>query len=263
MWIYHQPQFLQTPADDLTGGHLPAQTIHQPPSLADPVSGATAQLYAFAGSALRTYGPAAYAAGAALMHANQGSTSNRPNAASSSSYNNKPADINPPAPENYIRERTVSYSKAQSQASKKRQMEMTAQLSSLPPPPGSSNSSGSDSHSSSSSSFASVSSPPPVRAQQPRSVSSTLPSGTATSSRSSLRSNNGGGPGGFAFEQINQDDYKDYPAVTNEAMRPPMESPGGTRRGSNWWFWKGEEGNGAPPPLPPSEEERNRGKKNE
>lgn len=195
------------------------------------------------------------------MHANERSTSNRPNAASSSSYNGKPADINPPAPEDYVRERTVSYSKAQGQASKKRQMEMTAQLSSLPLPPGSSNSSGSDSHSSSSS-FASVSSPPPARSQQPRSVSSTLPSGTATSSRSSLRSNNAGGPGGFAFEQINQDDYKDYPAVTNEAMRPPMDSPGGTRRGSNWWFWKGEEGSGGPPPLQ-SEEEKNRGKKNE
>lgn len=72
--IATQPQLFRQSNED---GHDPNQIppphlMNQPPSLADPASGAAAQLFSLAGNVFRQYGPAAVAAGSALLHPMKG-----------------------------------------------------------------------------------------------------------------------------------------------------------------------------------------------
>lgn len=219
-----QPQFLdETPRDPSAPSHV----MHLPPSLADPASGATSQLYSLAGNVLRQYGPAAVAAGSALLHPMNGrapsvrregpatlhrqSNEQMRNLGVQSSYASGSSSAGPPY---QPRERTIS---SQSR----------------------------DSSSSASSSPQYSNNPPPgyrPNTYHPRSVSA--------GPYPVMGGNNGGGRGsvgsriersfvgGYGFEEIRKDELGDYPPVKAVAMEPPM-TPGGTRR--SWWFWGQQE----------------------
>lgn len=270
-----QPQLFEEIPFDPTGV-VPVQT--RPPTLADPASGATAQLYSLAGNLVRTYGPVALAAGSALMHPIE-TRNNRqlqqdvtsptsiisPTSANSNSQprnsdrNYQPADINPPAPEDYIRSRTVSLNQPgtsnsnQAQAARQRRAELEAQLAALPPSSSDYSSSGdSTASSSSTNSFIPIPMPKQSRIFHPRSVSAGQPS---TLSTSTAQNRVGGGSNfsrsatmgtnelNFGFEEIKKEDY---PPVVAAAMQAPGTSPGGTPKKANWWWGNQDSSSNSP-----------------
>lgn len=203
--------------------------MHQPPSLADPASGATSQLYSLAGNVLRQYGPAAIAAGSALLHPMNGrapsvrregpatlhrqSNEQMRNLGVQSSYASGSSTAVPP----YLpRERTISSQSRDSSSSASSSPQYSKNL------------------------------PPGYRPNtyHPRSVSAGPYSGAS--------GNNGASRdpgarlersfvGGYGFEEIKRDELGDYPPVKAVAMEAPL-SPGGTRR--SWFFWGQQQAEG-------------------
>lgn len=241
-----QPQLFEIAPNDAP----PAQIIRQPPTLADPGSGATAQLYSLAGNVLRMYGPAAVAAGSALLHPMNGLSVRDPATSSSSSSTDgmrrlsiadrgRPSSANTPSSmaglefpdgRDSFTSGRASMTKAQSRI---RRAELEAQLAEI------------EAASSMSSSSSRSSTSAPYKAYHPRSVSAgPYPSATtdprgvyvprdpvaARVERSFV--------GGYGFEEIGRDEIQDFPPITAKAMVPP--SPGGTSRGGSWWWWGGQ-----------------------
>ena len=242
-----QPQLLEIPDEP------PVQNIRHPPTLSDPASGATSQLYSMAGNVLRTYGPAAVAAGSALLHPMNGRQPQpppqppRPRTASSSrteamrglgvGTGERPRTMSIPSSQaGNERQRVESFASGRSTASsmtkaqaRARRLELEAQLAEIDS--GSSSAAHDSSYSSSSS--------PPSSGLHPRSVSAGqyldhslfVPRDpvAARIDRSFVGPYSG-------FEEIGRDELQDFPPIHAAAMEPGSVSPGGTKRQS-WWWW--------------------------
>ncbi|KAL8283609.1 hypothetical protein RQP46_005404 [Phenoliferia psychrophenolica] len=228
----------------------PAHNARHPPTLTDPVSGATSQLYSMASGVLRQYGPAVVTAGSALLHPMNGRQPppppppSRPRTASSSrteamrglgvAGNERPRTRSIPISQaGNERQRVESFTSGRSVSSmtkaqaRLRRAELEEQLREIES--GDSSSPGYDSSYSNSSS-------PPTAGLHPRSVSSgPYPSFiprdpvAARIDRSFVNSYGG-------FEEISPDELQDFPAIHAAAMHPGSVSPGGTKRAS-WWWW--------------------------
>lgn len=185
-------------------------------------------LYSMAGNVLRQYGPAAVAAGSALLHPMNGRNDVlRNDASGSSSRSSEP------------RSHVV-------QSSRARRAQLEAELAALdsvstvstPSSYGPSSSSGSSPYqprvlqprSTSAGNVASLAPGPSTRSRGP----SPSPSmGDLTALRDGRRDRSLGG-----YDQIGKDDLTDYPPNSAGPAELPT-TPGGTRRAS-WWFWSKE-----------------------
>ncbi|KAK4703019.1 hypothetical protein P7C70_g3203, partial [Phenoliferia sp. Uapishka_3] len=250
------PQLL----DEAPNPEPPAQMIRHPPTFNDPASGATAQLYNIAGNVIRTYGPAAVAAGTALLHPMNGRMP-------------QPVRVPPGPPArddgmrglgagNGERPRTASFpssyysgnERSQAESSGRasltktqarlRRAELEAQIAEIE--------SGQSPSSSSSSSSAS-STPPPGMSFHPRSVSAGPYVGSGTDSAYIPRDPvaariDRSFVGGYGFEEIGRDELGDYPPIHAAAMDPGSTSPGEAKRGS-WWWWGQQAGQSGYAPI--------------
>ncbi|KAI5480954.1 hypothetical protein MNV49_006764 [Pseudohyphozyma bogoriensis] len=212
-------------------GNPPAQTVPHPPTLADPASNATSNLYNLAGNVLRTYGPAAVAAGTALLQPMNGrAPSVRKVPSRGEQMRSLGVDADRLRAEGASTGRTASLTSLQT---RQRRAELEAQIAEI-------DSASSPPSSSSRSSHSSAESSPYRQAYpsyHPRSVSAgpypaSLSVGRGderTASSSSL------GPGGdvprdpvaariersmYGFEEINKTELGDYPPPKAAAMQP-------------------------------------------
>ena len=203
-------------------GVLPAQPVCHPPTMGDPTSTATAQLYSLAGNVFRQYGPAAVAAGAALLHPMEGMSGSRTDASTSSIT--KGLGI-----------QSGEASGTKSRSSRRAQLE--AELAALDSPQQTQSTISSPSSYTTSSN---ADSPPYQPRNLPRSVSAGNPTTLASrpSSTSSTLSENAIHRGD-KFEKIGKDELGDFDGRGREVV----ETPGGTKRAS--WFWWNKEGEGS------------------
>lgn len=204
-------------------GILPAQPIHHPPTMGDPASTATAQLYTLAGNVFRQYGPAAVAAGAALLHPMEGMAGGRSDAATNKRDGARGLGVS--AAES-------SGTKAGSRSSRRAQLE--AELAALDSPQHSQSTISSPSSYNTSSN---ADSPPYQPRAFPRSASAGNPTTLASrpSSTSSTLSENAVHRSD-RFEKIGRDELGDFDARGREEGT----TPGGTKKAG--WFWWGKEG---------------------
>jgi receptor expression-enhancing protein 1/2/3/4 len=181
-------------------------------------------LYGLAGNVLRNYGPAALAAGSALLHPMNGRAPSvrRPSADArgtgqedlgiSSSRIPNPNSSRP-------RDRTTSY-----------QPQSSRPLHPNFPP-------------SSSSGSSSTSSSPNYPINAPSQFSRSVSAGNFPSTSRDQGSNTGKIDRSlYGFEPIDKTELQDWPAVRNVAMDKREEQSGGGRGGGGWWPWSPREG---------------------
>lgn len=203
-------------------GVLPAQPMNHPPTMGDPASTATAQLYSLAGNVFRQYGPAAVAAGAALLHPMETVSGSRSDASTSSNKKDGAKGLG------------VAESSGTKGSRSSRRAQLEAELAALDSPQQTQSTISSPSSYNTSSN---PSSPPYQPRNAPRSASAGNPTTLASrpSSTSSTLSENAT-LRGDKFEKIGRDELGDF----DGRGREEVETPNGSKKAS--WYWWNKDG---------------------
>lgn len=254
-----QPQlFANDTTGDAVSGPAPSQAPTDPPPAYHHGSSPTSGLYNLAGNYIRQYGPAAVAAGAALLQPMNGrapSVRAAPNAAASSRADQM-RSLGVGAEQNVASASASGMSSTLTRVeARRRRAELEAQLAALEPDSSTSSFPSSPSSHSTRSASSSVPLSATTQASQrifhPRSASA----GPYPTSLSAAQ-NDSGVPrdpvaariersfvGGYGFEEIRKEELGDYPPVVAAAMQRPSlstASPGGS-----WWRWGAGQPTGA------------------